>query len=249
MKILIVDDETLARQRLRSLVGELAGGNTVLEADNGLAALETIQREKPDVVLLDIRMPLMDGLEVARHLVDNAAPPAIIFTTAYQKHALEAFETHAVDYLLKPVRRQRLEEALQRARIIHRAQVESLRQRDGLANARTHLSATRKGNIQLVPVEDVRYLKAEHKYIIAAWPGGELLLDEPLKALEREFGEMFVRVHRNALASVRHIAGLVRDETGRLTLSLNDMQEGLQVSRRHASEIRRLLKSAGPGSG
>lgn len=243
MKILIVDDETLARQRLHGLLSELDGNYEVLEADNGVAALELIQREDPDLVLLDIRMPLMDGLEVAHHLACGDAPPAIIFTTAYQKHALEAFEIHAVDYLLKPVRRERLQEALQRARILHRARVETLRQQNGLASARTHLSATKHGNIQLVPVADVRYLKAEHKYIIAAWPEGELLLDESLKTLEREFRELFVRVHRNALAAVRYIDGLVRDESGGLTLTLRDMEEGLQVSRRHAGEIRRLLKS------
>jgi len=244
MKILIVDDETLARQRLHSLLTELGGNHDVIEADNGLAALERIQRESPDVVLLDIRMPLMGGLEVAHHLAGGDTPPAIIFTTAYQKHALEAFEIHAIDYLLKPVRRERLQEALQRARILRRAQVETLRQKNGLVSARTHLSATKQGNIQLVPVTDVRYLKAEQKYIIAAWPEGELLLDEPLKALEQEFRELFVRVHRNALAAVRYIDGLVREESGGLTLTLRDMEEGLQVSRRHASEIRRLLKSA-----
>lgn len=243
MKILIVDDEALARQRLRSLLGELGGNHKVIEADNGLVALEVIQRENPDVVLLDIRMPLMDGLEVAHHLTAGEAPPAIIFTTAYQKHALEAFEIHAVDYLLKPVRRERLQDALKRARILRRGQVDTLRRENGLVSSRTHLSATRQGgNIQLVPVEDVRYLKAEHKYIIAAWPKGELLLDEPLKALEKEFGELFIRVHRNALAAVRYIDGLVRDESGGLTLTLRDMSEGLQVSRRHASEIRRLLR-------
>ena len=149
-----------------------------------LPILEQVSQAPPDIVLLDIRMPVMDGLEVAHHLAGMEHPPAVIFTTAYQDHALEAFDTHAVDYLLKPIRKERLQQALARAGILQRARVEELRRLEQPPQPRTHLSATLHGKLKLVPVKDVRYLKAEQKYVVAAWPGGELLLNESLVELE-----------------------------------------------------------------
>jgi len=240
MKILIVDDETLARERLGELITELDSDISFSQAENGLQALETIQKEQPDIVLLDIRMPVMDGLETAQHIADLASPPAVIFTTAYQEHALDAFETNAVDYLLKPIRKQRLQTALQRASVLNRARVSELRDAD--ASIRTHLSAVVHGNIQLVPVEKIRYLKADQKYVTASWPGGELLLDESLKSLETEFSVQFLRIHRNALISKQHIEGLEKDVTGSYYVRLRDMQTALTVSRRHLGEVKTAIK-------
>ncbi len=245
MKILIVDDEALARERLIDLITELDTGSVIIEASHGLIALDMVQHESPEVVLLDIRMPLMDGLEVAHHLAGLESPPAVIFTTAYQDHALEAFDTHAVDYLLKPIRKDRLQQALERAQMINRANITELREQDQLSTARTHLSAIVQGNLRLVAVDDIRYLKAEQKYVIAAWPDGELLLDEPLKSLESEFQALFIRIHRNALVALQHIESLEKKTEGNISIRLRGMVNALQVSRRHVSTVRQTIKKMG----
>lgn len=245
MKILIVDDEALARERLIDLITELDTGSVIIEASHGLIALDMVQHESPEVVLLDIRMPLMDGLEVAHHLAGLESPPAVIFTTAYQDHALEAFDTHAVDYLLKPIRKDRLQQALERAQMINRANITELREQDQLSTARTHLSAIVQGNLRLVAVGDIRYLKAEQKYVIAAWPDGELLLDDSLKSLESEFQALFVRIHRNALVALQHIESLEKEKDGNVCIRLRGMVNALQVSRRHVSTVRQTMKKMG----
>jgi two-component system response regulator AlgR len=243
LKILIVDDEPLARNRLISLIGELPGEHRVIEADQGLAALEKVTQDRPDIVLLDIRMPVMDGLEVAHHLAGMEHPPAVIFTTAYQDHALEAFDTHAVDYLLKPIRKERLQQALERAGILQRARVAELRNLDQPQQPRTHLSATMHGKLKLVPVKDIRYLKAEQKYVVAGWPGGELLLDESLVALEEEFHQRFIRIHRNALIAMEYMDTLTKDKDGELIMTLRNVNITLQVSRRNAAQVKKALKN------
>jgi two-component system response regulator AlgR len=240
MKILIVDDEALARERLYELIQELNPDMLISQAENGLQALESIKTGQPDIVLLDIRMPAMGGLEAAQHIASLESPPAIIFTTAYQEHALEAFETNAVDYLLKPIRKQRLQMALERANVLNRARLSELRLAE--TAARTHLSAIVHGNIQLVPVEEIRFLKAEHKYVTAAWPGGELLIDESLKSLEKEFPEQFLRIHRNALIANKHIESLEKDANGGYFVHLQGIQAMLAVSRRHIREIKKAVK-------
>ena len=242
LKILIVDDEPLARNRLISLIGELPGEHRIFEADHGLAALERITQDPPDIVLLDIRMPVMDGLEVAHHLAGMERPPAVIFTTAYQDHALEAFDSHAVDYLLKPIRKKRLQQALERAGILQRGRITELRRLEQPAQPRTHLSATMHGKLKLVPVKDVRYLKAEQKYVVAGWPGGELLLDESLITLEEEFQQRFARIHRNALIAMEHVDTLTKDQDGELIVTLRDVKVTLQVSRRNAAQVKKALK-------
>lgn len=243
LKILIVDDEQLARQRLISLIDELHPGQQLLEADNGLTALEIVSDQKPDVMLLDIRMPIMDGLEVAQHIsrLDNA--PAVIFTTAYQDHALEAFEIHAVDYLLKPVRKVRLQHALERARILQRSKADQLRQLDPSSQPRTHLSATVQGNLKLLPVSEIRYLRAEQKYVIAGWPRGELLLDEALINLEQEFHHRFIRIHRNALVAPEYIDELISGKDGIHSVRLHGVTGVLQVSRRNLGSLRKRMKN------
>jgi len=245
MKILIVDDEALARERLSGLISEIDSSAILIEAEHGLAALDAVQRRPPDIILLDIRMPLMDGLEVAHHLANLESPPAVIFTTAYQDHALEAFDIHAVDYLLKPIRKQRLMDALQRARTLRRGNINEIRSQDDLNAARSHLSAIKQGDIQLIPVNDIRYLKADQKYIVAAWPGGQILLDESLKSLELEFHSIFIRIHRNALVASQYIEGLKKDKEGYLSIQLRNMTDTLRISRRHLSSIRQAIKKLG----
>ena len=244
LRILIVDDEPPARARLNSLVEELAAGEVVGEAGNGAEALRLVERTHPDILLLDIRMPGMDDIEVARHLGAITQPPAVIFTTAYDSHALAAFEANAVDYLLKPIRRDRLRAALARARTPTRAQITGLRDTPGEeSRARTHISATLQGNLQLVPVDDIRYFRAEHKYVTARFPGGELIIEDSLSTLEAEFGERFVRVHRNALVAIAHVRAMERDAAGRDRVWLHDIEDSVEVSRRLAPRIRRGLRA------
>lgn len=251
MKILVIDDEPLARQRLRNLIGELGVGNVVGEAGTGREALELTARLDPDVLLLDIRMPGMDGLEAATHLAKLDRPPAIIFTTAYGDYALRAFETRAVDYLLKPIRRDRLAQALHGARQLNRAQLGVVREawqeggRAGerrMVRPRTHLSARVKGDIRLIPVEDVRYFQADQKYITVRYPEGQVLIEEALKSLEEEFGDRFVRIHRNALVAREVLESLEHDGAGRHRVKLKGIEERLEVSRRHLAGLRRLMR-------
>lgn len=242
LKILVVDDEQLARQRLISLVEELHPEQQLIEADNGLSALEMANFHKPDIMLLDIRMPVMDGLEVAQHMSRSVNAPAIIFTTAYQDHALEAFDIHAIDYLLKPVRKERLKDALERARILQSAHIDKLRKLDPSSLPRTHLSATVQGNLKLLPVSEVRYLRAEQKYVVAGWPNGELLIDESLASLEQEFRDRFIRIHRNALVAQEYIDALIQEKNGTHSVKLHGVATMPQVSRRNLSHIRKRLK-------
>lgn len=250
MKILIADDEEPARRRLRALIDE-AGGHTVLgEAADGREAILRTYELAPDVLLLDIRMPGMDGLEAARHVARLEHPPAVIFATAYGDHALEAFDAHAVDYLLKPIRRERLAAALEKSRRLTRAQLESLRAGEGAdgAPARTHLCARVHGDLVLVPIEEIRYLQAAHKYVTVHEGAREILIEESLTALEREFGERFLRVHRNALVARGHFVGLERGTDGRRYARVRGADTRLEVSRRHLPGLRRLLRRATGGS-
>jgi two-component system response regulator AlgR len=244
VKIVVVDDEPPARMRLSSIIEELGLGEVVAQAGNGRAALEAVEQAGAQIVLMDIRMPGMDGLEAARHLGKLEAPPAVIFTTAYEEHALAAFEANAVDYLLKPIRKERLAGALERARSLTRAQLEALELDHCGPKARTHLSATLQGNLRLVPVGEVRFLRAEHKYVTARHGQGELVLDEPLTQLEEEFGDRFLRVHRNALVAVEHVRGLSREADGRTCVMLAGVDERVEVSRRLLAAVRKVLKAS-----
>jgi len=243
LKVLIVDDEPLARARLSRLVTELEEDFVPEEAGNGPDALRRVQEGAVNVVLLDIRMPGMDGIEVARHLKHLDCAPAVIFTTAYDSHALQAFEASAVDYLLKPIRRRRLKEALERARTLTGRQIDALEfTNPGAGKARTHVSASLKGDLKLVPVADVRFFRAEHKYVVARHADGELVLDEALSALEEEFGQDFMRVHRNALVALAHVRALEKNAEGGYRLRFDGLEEAVEVSRRCLHDVRRALK-------
>lgn len=243
MKILIADDEAPARSRLRVMAESIPDCIVVAEATNGREAVELAARMPVDCVLLDIAMPGVDGLEAARHLASLDPSPAVVFCTAHDEHALEAFEARAIDYLLKPVRRERLELALQRAR---RLQPDAIR---GLAEAvqprqpRTHLCARVRGNLKLVPISDISHLLAEDKYVVVHHSGGELLIEEPLKDLEIELADRFVRIHRNCLVALDRITHLNRTTDGRMLVALRGTAHSLEVSRRNLPALRKRLKS------
>ncbi|HEU0152670.1 MAG TPA: LytTR family DNA-binding domain-containing protein [Arenimonas sp.] len=242
MKLLLVDDEPLARQRLAALLRELGGQDVVGEAGNGREAVEQAEALGVDCVLLDIAMPVMDGLEAARHLADLAQPPAIIFCTAFDQHALAAFEAAAVDYLVKPVRRERLAEALERARRQLAARVPTPRLPGDAERRRSHLSARLRGSLRLIPVEDIHYLQAEEKYVVVHHARGEDLIEESLKSLEAEFADRFLRIHRNCLVANDEFAELRRAPDGQVHAILRNSKTPLEVSRRCLPLLRERLK-------
>ena len=240
LKILLVDDEPLARDRLRVLLGDLAvqrATEVVGEAANGLEALAVIRQHSVDVVLADIRMPGMDGIELASHLGRLEKPPAVIFTTAYDNYAVQAFDLNAIDYLLKPVRAQRLLAALQKV-------PGSPLERDVLARigqgvrggGRSHLSCHERGRLLLVPVGEVLYFRADLKYVTARTVEREYLLDESLTQLESEFGALFLRLHRAVLVAPAALAGFEKaagdDAEAYGWALLRGVPEKLPVSRR-----------------
>lgn len=243
MKILIVDDEPLARKRLERLLEEIGGCNVAGEAGNGVEALRRSSELSPDIVLLDIRMPEMDGIEIAKQLARLPNPPAIVFVTAFSDHALSAFEAHAVDYLVKPIRKERLEQALAKAHTLNRAQLAALAKADATPTGRSHLSVTVRGNLELIPIGDVFYFHADQKYVRVCSAHGEALIEDSLKQLEDEFPAFFIRIHRNALVAVAHIAGIEKDAMGRCYLKLRRSDEKLEISRRLLPEVRRHLKN------
>jgi two-component system response regulator AlgR len=240
LNIFIVDDEAPARMRLKTLLEEIVPSlpnRLVGEAENGRLALERIAALPVDVALVDIRMPVMDGLVMARHLAHFDTPPAVIFVTAYDQHAIEAFEVGALDYLLKPVRAERLVAALGRARKLTAEDDIRLEQ---LA-PRRHLTVSDRGRVWLVPIEDVLYLRAELKYVTLRTREHEYVLNESLTRLEQEFSREMVRIHRNCLVNRQHLAGFEMghhgDEAGWVA-RLRDWQEALPVSRRQISVIK-----------
>ncbi len=248
MDILIVDDEKLARERLARMIQKIEGCRIVGEANTGRDALQKITQLKPDVILLDIRMPDMDGLEAARHIMHMETPPAVIFCTAYGEHALEAFNAHAVGYLLKPVKSDQLEEALNNAKKITKIQMASLKTSmlpavdQKVFKGRKHISAKTRLGLELVPVDDVRCFQADHKYVTAYHVGGEILIDDTLKDLEEEFGDRFVRVHRNSLISLHHVEGMDRAPMGQFAIRLQGVPIKPIISRRHVTELRAKLR-------
>ena len=251
LRILIVDDEAPARVRLRDLLMDIADTlphQIVAEAADGLAALEACNEHQPDVVITDIRMPRMDGLELAQHLGRLPQPPALIFATAFDQYAVQAFELAALDYLLKPIRATRLSAALEKAR--H----SSLRNEQLLILApqgRSLLRSTERGRSLLIPVADIVFLRAEQKYVTVLTHEREYLIDESLSQLEHEFSELFIRAHRNCLVAKKALAGYERgpenDDGGETQwqLILKHTNDRIPVSRRQWPHIKNLLKGQG----
>jgi two-component system response regulator AlgR len=237
LKVLIVDDEPPARERLRSLLAEIPTTEIAGEAVNGEQALERAHELAPDVVLLDVRMPGMDGIEVARHLNALEEPPAVIFTTAFDEYAVNAFEAHAVGYLLKPIRKEKLIAALERAGRLTRPQLQKIAATNR-GKPRTHIAARRREGLRLIPIEDIQYFLAEQKYTTVRHLQGEDLIEDSLRLLEEEFDAAFVRIHRNALVSVRYLEGIERNSEGQYFVRLRGCDAPLQVSRRMAGELR-----------
>jgi len=245
LKVVLVDDEAPARSRLRDLIADcapLVPAQVVGEAANGREALELLASVAADLVLVDIRMPQMSGIEFARHALALESPPAIVFVTAYDEYAIKAFELRALDYLLKPVRRARLQAALERARGLRAPGRERLR---GLESApRRNLSVPERGRVTLVPVAEILYLRAELKYVTIRTAEREYLLEESLTHLEEEHAEAFVRVHRNALVAKSRIRGFEKTEVadgeqGWVVL-LDGCAEKLPVSRRQWPLVKEL---------
>ncbi|ULQ45175.1 LytTR family DNA-binding domain-containing protein [Flagellatimonas centrodinii] len=248
MRVVIVDDEPLARDRLRRLLADFPGYEVVGEAGDGETALDVIDDEEPDLVLLDIRMGGMDGLQVARSMQDMDLPPAVIFTTAYSEHALSAFDANAQAYLLKPIRAEKLKEALLRVRKPTRANRPPAAAAAGDPGRpkREFVLATTRDGLLRIPAEDIVYFLADQKYTTVFHLHGEVLIEESLKTLEEDFAPWFLRIHRKALVATRFIAGLEREKQGEQHhwLKLKHAQQPLPVSRRRLAEVRRFLTDA-----
>jgi two-component system response regulator AlgR len=242
LRVLVVDDEPLARERLAHLVEEVPDAELAGIAASGEQALLLAGTLRPEVILLDIRMPGMDGLETARHLSRMPEPPAVIFTTAFDEHALAAFEVQAAGYLLKPVRQEKLEEALARARRPNRAQLTRIADGAG-GGPRTRIAIRARDELKLITVENILCFIADLKYTTLRHTAGEELIEEPLKALEDEFAASFVRVHRNSLVALAHVEGLEKDAEGHQVVRLRNGAGTLAVSRRLSADVARKLKA------
>jgi two-component system response regulator AlgR len=243
LKIFIADDEEPARERLKTLLGDIAlqvPAQVVGEARNGVQAIELLPPSGAQVLLLDIQMPGMGGLEVARHLARLQQPPRIIFVTAHDRHAVEAFELNALDYLLKPVRADRLAAALKKATVPENANLEKAAEAP-----REYLSLAERNRIVLLPVRDILYLRAEEKYVTVRTRAREHLVEEPLIALEKEFATRFIRIHRNCLVARAAIRGFERapndDGEAHWLVVLDGLEERLPVSRRQWPAVRELV--------
>jgi two-component system, LytTR family, response regulator AlgR len=242
MKLLIVDDEPPARDRLRRLLSELDDCEVIAEAGNGEEALNYCGELKPDVVLLDVRMPGLSGIQVARHIDTLEDPPAVIFTTAYDQYAVDAFETEAVGYLLKPVRKEKLAHALRHAARISPSRLLKVAESARIEHKREQICARLGEQLRLIPVTDIQYFLADQKYVTVKHKGGENLIDESLKALAEEFSPDFVRIHRNALVAEKYISAVERTDAGQYVVRIRDCADVLEVSRRHAAELLRRIR-------
>jgi two-component system, LytTR family, response regulator AlgR len=239
LKLLIADDEAPARNRLRELLADIENVRLVAEAKNGKQALELALETKPDLLLLDIRMPLMDGIEAAQHAQKLEPKPHIIFTTAFDAYAIKAFDLNAIDYLLKPIRLERLQAAINKAHALQPKQIEALKP---LQKMRSHISIHERGRVLLVPIETIIYLRAELKYVTVRTVEREYLLEESLTNLELEFGERFMRLHRNCLVAPSFIAGyekrLNEDQEQQWVALLKGVPETVAISRRQQHLVR-----------
>ncbi len=238
MRVLIVDDEPPARERLRSMLAEDGGFEVVGEAGHGEQALQLVESLVPDIVLLDVRMPGVDGLEVARQLAIHPEPPAVIFTTAFDEYALQAFESEAVAYLLKPIRAEKLRAALAKAARLTRPQIQRVSLAAREPTRRSHVGVRGRDGLKLIPIEEVFCFQADQKYTTVKHLKGEDLIEDSLKTLEDEFSANFLRIHRNALVNTRFLERIARDASGQHFVHLRGFPDALEVSRRMAGDLK-----------
>ena len=242
LKVLVVDDEALARSRLRTLLGDCTapGAEVLAEAANAVQAMTALQRDVFDLVLLDIRMPGIDGVTLARSMVTLPKPPLVVFVTAHAEHAVQAFEVQAVDYLTKPVRLERLQQALQKVERI--VQTDQASQPDSLE---ANLIIQDRGRTERVPLSEVLYLKAELKYITVRTANRSYILDGAISELEEKYAAQFIRIHRNALVARRAVRALEKhfdpEEGEGWAVRLNGIDELLAVSRRQLTAVREAI--------
>lgn len=236
-RVLLVDDEPLARERVKRLLLVHPDFDVVGEAAHGDAALDWLQQNEADLVLLDIQMPGRNGLETAAAIQELSNPPLLVFCTAFDEHALQAFAVKAIDYLLKPIRPEDLARALKRASewLVQKPQTK--------LTTRSHLTARTHQGLQLIALDDISVCVADQKYVTVFHDGGETLIDESLKQLEEEFPNRFVRAHRSALVALERIERLETLAEGGHQLIVQNCSQGVPVSRRHLADVRRLLKS------
>lgn len=246
MKVLIVDDEKPARDRLRQLLDDFDEYQVVGEAGNGEEAVRLGAETHPDIVLLDIRMPGLDGIEAAHHLNKLDPPPAIVFATAYDEYAIDAFEARAIGYVLKPVRQERLASALQQAARLAAGTLADVAADAHMPARRKHVCSRSHGQLKLIPLDDVHFFQADQKYVCVHHAGGQDLIDDSLKSLEEEFADDFVRIHRGAVVSVDKIERLAKTADGKHHVVLRggsqERENELIISRRHLADVRRRLK-------
>ena len=240
ISIYIVDDESLARERLKRLIQTNSLYQVCGEAENGEMALQGIPVAQPDIVLLDIRMPGVDGLAVAEGVSALKNPPAIIFCTAYDEYAIKAFNYNAIGYLLKPVRKDDFFKALSQAKQLSQLQLRQLHQQE-TEKTPQFLANSWQGH-ELIPLDEIYYFKADQKYLTVVHKGGETLSDQTLKELESQYTKELIRVHRNTLVNISHIAALFKDNEGHHQLRLKACDHTVLISRRHVSEIKGQLK-------
>lgn len=246
LKVMLVDDEPLARGRLRRMLETDGGYEIVAEAGNGEQAVLQAQEKVPDIILMDIRMPGTDGLQAAQQLGEMDNPPAIIFCTAYDQYAINAFDVQAVGYVLKPVRKPALLEAMSRAQRLSRVQLNALQPEQlesGNSKQRSHISVTTPAGLELLELGEISHFRADHKYVVAFCAGRERVVDESLKTLESEFGETLLRIHRNCLVSIEFIEAIQRTKTGQSQLRLRGVEEPQTISRRHLAQVKTLMQS------
>jgi two-component system response regulator AlgR len=238
MRVLIVDDEPPARERLRSMLAEAGDFEVAGEAGHGEQAIDLVDKLMPDIVLLDVRMPGIDGLEVARHLAALPEPPAVIFTTAFDEYALQAFDSEAVAYLLKPIRAEKLRAALAKAARLTRSQLQQVTAAAREPTHRLHIGVRGRDGLKLIPIEEVFYFHADQKYTTVRHLKGEDLIEDSLKTLEEEFSASFVRIHRNAVVNTRYLERIARDASGQHFVHLRGLPDALEVSRRMAGDLK-----------
>lgn len=244
MRIIVCDDEPLARERLVRIVKE-SGHDVVAQAKTGIEAIVAVKAQQPDIILLDIRMPEMDGVACAQELAKLQHPPAIIFVTAYDHYAIAALKANAIGYLLKPANKDELLEALQKATNLNAAQLNEIRKLENPTSrpVREHIAARTHRGVELIKIQDIYYFTADQKYVKVRHKDGIVLIDDTLKELEQEFEDKLFRVHRNAIINIKYLDFLETLDAGQYQLHFKGIDETLAVSRRHLPALREKIQN------